>query len=265
MSPAAPVEWALAYARHGLNILPCRADKSPLTPNGLKDATCDRAILDDWGRRWPFADWGWALPPNILVVDLDEKNRKHGLVDFERLDGRNPYAVETPTATTRSGGLHLYFIAARTYNNAVAIQGAGIDTRTAGGYVLLPGCNNGRQWLKRLRSTPLATAPAWLDDALNTASPPPNLLRPVASRKEALSALERALARIIAAPRGTRDDTRHRQCFFVGGLIGRGDLDYATGLNACRRAAQGMVGSNDFRDLNKRVEASIRRGMERTP
>ena len=94
--------------------------------------------------------------------------------DFERLDGRDPLRVETPTATTPSGGLQLYFSAAKPYKNKVAIDGTGIDTRTAGGYVILPAGGNGRRWLRRLSTTPLQPAPDWLDCA--TKQEPPNSL-----------------------------------------------------------------------------------------
>jgi hypothetical protein len=75
-----------------------------------------------------------------------------------------------------------------------------------------------------LRGLPMAPAPAWLDEALTPASPPPNLMRPIASRKDALKALAYACARIIAAPAGSQDNTRHKQCFFIGALIRRGEL-----------------------------------------
>jgi Bifunctional DNA primase/polymerase, N-terminal len=40
---------ALEYARRGIPVFPCkRADKSPLTKNGFKDATCDEQQIREW-------------------------------------------------------------------------------------------------------------------------------------------------------------------------------------------------------------------------
>ena len=82
--------------------------------------------------------------------------------------------VLTPQATTPSGGMQLFFAATKPYKNPVAIGGTGIDTRTVGGYVVLP---LPRQWPRMAapthwrgrRSLP---APAWLDIALRQAPSP---------------------------------------------------------------------------------------------
>ena len=108
-----PVDWALAYAAHGLEVFPCAADKRPLTPNGFLDASRDPDIIKTWWRRWPCAEPALAVPGHFVVVDIDRKNHKDGFRDFEALDGRDPRRVETPIATTPGGGLHLYFSAAK--------------------------------------------------------------------------------------------------------------------------------------------------------
>jgi hypothetical protein len=153
------LEWAVAYAAHGLDVFPCAANKVPLTPNGFLDATRDPGTIQVWWARWQCAEPALAVPGRIVVVDIDRKNRKDGFRDFERLDGRDPLSVETPIATTPSGGLHLYFMASKPYRNAVAIDGTGIDTRTTGGYVILPTGGNGRRWLRRLSTTPMRLSP----------------------------------------------------------------------------------------------------------
>jgi Bifunctional DNA primase/polymerase, N-terminal len=79
-----PLAWPLAYAACGLSILPVKADKTPLTPHGLRDATRDPTVIEDWLQRWPCADLAWALPASAVAV----KHGKNGYRDFERLDGR---------------------------------------------------------------------------------------------------------------------------------------------------------------------------------
>jgi hypothetical protein len=258
--------WALAYAAYGFPIFPVSADKTPLVEHGFKDASTDSGVIKGWWRRYPFPDPAWALPPNVVVADLDEKRGKHGLVDFERLEGVDPRDVVTPIASTPSGGMQLFFDAAgKTYGNKIVIGGTGIDVRTLGGYVVLPAPNNGREWIRRLSTTPMLPAPAWLACAVKQ---PPRKLAAAASipsnRSFAFQALRRACAIIIAAERGSRDETRHRQCFAIGALISAGVLDYEIALGALCAAAQEMVGADDWPNLDARVEYSVRRGMEQS-
>jgi hypothetical protein len=267
-----PLAWALAYAAYGLDVFPVRADKTPLTEHGLKDASRDPVVVEAWWRRWPFADPALAVPGYIVVADLDEKHGKHGVADFIRLEGCSPRDVMTPMATTPSGGLHLYFSASKPYKNAVAISGTGIDTRSAGGSVILPAAGNGRRWLRRLSTTPMRPSPGWLDCAAR--QEPPAGLSHRSSPLEAsplgapLSTvarklLQRAIARILGAPRGEQEDTRHRQCFWVGCLIADGVLDYAIASRALTAAARLMAAhAEPWRNLEEKVQASIERGME---
>ena len=262
--------WARAYADHGLPILPVRPDKTPLTPHGLKDASTDPPALEKWWRAWPYADPAWALPATVVVIDVDVKPGRNGYHGFKLLEGCDPRDVMTPTTSTPSGGIHLFYEAPQAYRNRVAIEGTAIDVRAEGGYVILPGHKNGRWWINKLRTTPLAPAPAWLDIALKetlSASGFPCL--PSASsepleREQALATLRRACARVIAAPEGAQEHIRHRECFHIGGMIGRGDLDYATAFTALVAAACAMPTYRDpWRNLDERVARSIKAGMVR--
>jgi hypothetical protein len=161
--------WALAYASIGMAVFPTGTNKKPVIRggHGFEDATADEPVIRAWWERYPYADPAWALPAGVVVVDLDAKSGRNGRRDFEVLEGKPPDAVETPIATTPSGGLHLFYDAGgRTLRQfAGAIPGhPGIDTRVGGkGFVVLPAPHNGRRWLKPL-STPLAPAPAWLPE-----------------------------------------------------------------------------------------------------
>jgi hypothetical protein len=261
---ASTIHWALAYAAHGLPIFPVAANKEPLTKHGFKDASTDPGVIEALWARWPHADPAWALPETVVVVDLDVKRGRNGLRDFERIAGRNPRAVTTPIASTPSGGLQLFFDADdRTYSNRVTIGGTAVDLRTIGGYVVLPAAGNGREWVRRLSNTPMAPAPDWLACAVKR--PPCQRQRPAfgpAHSTIAFGMLRRAGALIIAARRGERDDTRHRQCFLIGALIKDGALDYEVAYRALCACAREMEGASDWPDLDKRVEYSIKRGME---
>jgi hypothetical protein len=265
-----PLAWARAYAAAGLNIFPVRADKTPLVSGGLKSATRDLTVILDWWRRWAHADPAWAVPSSVVVADIDVKHGKNGYSDFERLAGCDARDIITPSTSTPSGGMQLLYAAAKPYRNRVAIERTGLDVRAEGGYVVLPGHQNGRRWINKLRNTPLAPAPAWLDCALRAVPPPSDFscLPPLSperlERKQALAELERACAKIISAPNGEQDDTRHRECFYVGGLIGRAALDYATAFTALLAAARTMpVHRDPWRDLDRRVERSLKAGIDR--
>jgi hypothetical protein len=262
---------ALSYAAQGLKIFPVNAAKRPLVAHWRDDATCDPATIEAWLRKWPHCEFGWALPKDAVVVDIDLKGGRNGFRDFKDLAGCDPHTVMTPMASTPSGGLQLFYAAAKPYKNAVAIHGTGIDTRSEGGYVVLPLSGNGREWRRGLIGATLLPAPSWLHRALK---PAPLILAPRAAlappssdpsaQKSALAALARACERIVAAPYGAQDATRHRECFYIGGLIGRGDLGYEEAYAALLGAARAMpVYREPWRNLDERVARSLEAGINR--
>jgi len=102
--PSAP-EWVLAYARAGLRVFPVKIESDPETGDTEKKphimkwperATTDEALLGRWWRKWPDAEAGWAVPAEVVVTDLDEKDDKHGIAEFELRMGVGVDAVETP-------------------------------------------------------------------------------------------------------------------------------------------------------------------------
>jgi hypothetical protein len=83
----APIDWALAYIGAGLAIFPVKSDKTPLTENGVKDATVSENMARVWWRRWPHAEPAWAVPAGIVIADLDVGKGANGLKDFEAHGG----------------------------------------------------------------------------------------------------------------------------------------------------------------------------------
>jgi hypothetical protein len=274
---------ALRYAAAGLRLFPVNARKEPLVAHWKEDASCNPAAIEAWCSKRAHCDFGWALPADVVVIDVDRKGGKDGFKDFKDRAGCNARDVPTPQASTPSGGLHTFFAASKAYKNAVAIAGTGIDVRSLGGYVVLPGRNNGREWLRELigadgAMVQLLPAPAWLGVALRKASSPraPLILAPPAAlvssssdpsvQKEAHAALTRACARIATAPQGEQDSTRHAQCFYIGGYVGRGDISYAEAYAALLEAARAMPvyrAGDPWRGTEARVARSISFGMER--
>jgi hypothetical protein len=253
-----------------LAVVPFSAAKAPLTPNGVNDATRDPEIIRAWWGRWPFADPAAAVPERMVVVDVDRRGGQNGFRAFARLAGCDPLDVETPIATTPSGGLHLYFSAAKPYANKVRIDGTSIDVRARGGCAILP-AHNGRRWLKKLSKTPMAPAPDWLDCAARQARAA-HLFRCPAQAAPSSAAggifaralLVRACRLILSAPQGAQEETRHRQCFSIGALIGAGAVDYDVAYQALIAAANAMPAyGRPWRDLEQKVVKSLERGMGR--
>jgi hypothetical protein len=268
------LDSALAYAALGLRTFPVTARKIPLI-KWRDGATTDPATIEGLWRKWPHAEPGWALPAGVVVVDVDIKNGKNGYSDFARLEGCDPRTVGAPMATTPSGGLQVFYAATKPYvNRAPIAPGLGIDTRTEGGLVVLPSAGNGRQWLKSL-DTPMPPAPAWLDCVVKKEplilAPKGALKGPGTSetpadpcaRRKALALLDRACAAIVAAPVGERHNTLNRECFTIGGIIGRGDIAYVDAYGPLLAAAQTVRHVPPWRNLERTVARMLEDGLNK--
>lgn len=127
---------ALAYAKDGWPVFPCRADKAPYTNHGHNDATTNRKQIEEWWTTWPNANIGFSPgEASLVVVDFDPGNDPEQL---RRNVGELP-KTQMVVATPR-GGQHQYFqldqderIAST--NNKIADH---VDVKSTGGYVLLP-------------------------------------------------------------------------------------------------------------------------------
>ena len=70
----------------------------------------------------------------------------------------------------------------------------------------------------------------------------------------------------MTAPQGAQEETRHRQAFFIGTLIAAGAVDYDVAYQALVAAANAMPAhGRPWRNLDKKVAASLARGMEQGP
>jgi hypothetical protein len=163
---------ALAYAKRGLHVLPCRPrDKEPATYHGLKDATTDANVIAGWWRGNPDFNIGvlTGKESGIFVVDLDSVDAESELKKLERQHGTLPATVESITAK----GRHLFFAWPElTIRNSVGAKGGiapGIDIRGANGYVVVPPSihPSGRRYRWSVDSAGVfAAAPQWLLDLI---------------------------------------------------------------------------------------------------
>lgn len=141
MKNKSPKELAIDVVNQlGFPVFPCKQNKSPLTPNGFKDATTDLDKIENYWNRHPNALIGVPTGgiSGLFVIDIDNCNGKTGEVTFKKLGYDDPETVQT---NTQSGGRHLLF----KYNSSIPQQskantlGQFIDTRGDGGYVIWAG------------------------------------------------------------------------------------------------------------------------------
>ena len=108
------LQAALAYAAKGWPVLPCDPrTKTPVTENGLHDATVDEAQIRTWWTQWPGAMIGARMgePSGVWALDLDRDEEKdlNGFATFANLaQGKEP-VPDTATNLTPRGGKHLLF------------------------------------------------------------------------------------------------------------------------------------------------------------
>ncbi len=131
------VQAALASAELGYRVFPCAAETNPapLTPQGFKNATTDANQIERWWRRYPNACIGIATE-GLLVIDVDAPPNPW-------LSDRPELAAEllsAPTSVTPGGGRHHFFRrpAGKTWKCTVGRLAPHVDTRTDGGYVVIP-------------------------------------------------------------------------------------------------------------------------------
>jgi hypothetical protein len=251
---------ALAYARHGIPVLPvhtpdprggCSCDKGvrcespgkhPRLRHGLNEASTDSRLIELWWRRWPEANLGLRTGIAMDVADIDSAEGWHGLVHL--LGGALPPG---PRVRTGGGGWHLWFHPMG-FGNRVGLL-PGLDWRGVGGYVLAPPSRHVRgadyRWVRR-PGAHLPVGPAVLRDLIKGPVAPVTALtrRPIGNpERYGQAALAAESDRVASAPAGTRNDTLNRAAFALGRLVGAGLLDSADVVReldaAARRAGLG--------------------------
>ncbi len=151
----------LAWAAQNWAIFPL-APNSKIPPkggHGLNDATTDRNLIEQWFRAAPDCNWGVNAGMSDLLI-LDSDAYKPGASDALNALDLDYGIPATFTVATPNGGTHRYYKGFG--SSTVAKLGPGIDTRGAGGYVVLPGSTiNGKAYTV-LHDAPIADAPEWL-------------------------------------------------------------------------------------------------------
>jgi hypothetical protein len=159
-------EYAALYAAHGWQPLAVRAnDKRPLAP-GWQTADLEQVI--GIMEAHPGANVGIVMPPGTMILDVDTKTG--GPATLASLEATHGPLPRTLTATTPSGGRHIWFTLPPGVHvgNRVAVM-PGLDVRATGGYVVAPPSSiNGRAYTwdgwDCMAPPQIAEIPAWLLD-----------------------------------------------------------------------------------------------------
>lgn len=125
----------------GWAVFPCHPSgpraKSPvsaLVPHGHLNASRDPEVIRRWWRECPNAMIGGAVPPSLLVIDIDPRN-DGSLEAIEALVGTLPETL-TVWSGRNDGGRHLYFLRP-TGDFTSSRLPVGIDLKVHG-YCVLP-------------------------------------------------------------------------------------------------------------------------------
>lgn len=148
------LEAAIKYAtEYGWKVFPVSAeDKTPLTPNGCKDAKDDIGAIRAWWKRFPDASIGVATGSmsNLVVIDedIDYEKDLDGYEEILRWEREHEKLPDTVRSITGRGGYHLFYHYTDTdIRNRTGLL-PGVDVRAEGGYVIVPPSRhpNGRSY-----------------------------------------------------------------------------------------------------------------------
>lgn len=162
-------EAARYWAENGFFVFPVQEGaKKPLPgSNAWQDATLDLDQIDRWWTENP--NYNVACAPalsgcSVLDVDLPlGEATLNEIADAEKVPVPNTFAIRTP-----SGGRHLWFtgVCPTSVGTATAGLGPKLDTRGAGGYVLMPPSQIGGVEYAEENELEIATLPSWVNQRL---------------------------------------------------------------------------------------------------
>lgn len=233
---------ANAYAARGWHVFPLAPrGKTPLTKNGLKDATSDPGLVAAWWQEKPKANIGISCGASgLLVVDLDGEEAIRSWAELAASHRGHPR-----TLVARTGlGYHLYF-------SGDGPSSAGriapkLDTRGRGGYVCAPPSvhSSGAEycWLDATREP--VSAPVWLHELLEqhhdqlAAGDRRELPDGILFTPYGLVAIRSVTAEMAQTPEGERNATLNALAYRCGRLSAAGQLAESAARRDLVAAAQ---------------------------
>lgn len=169
------LEHAYQFANLGIPVFPIEVGgKKPLTKNGFKDATTSGEVILAWSKKHPNCNWAMATgeKSGILVVDIDP--RDDGIESIKDLQNEHGELPNGPLGKTggEMQGYHHYFRVPVTSHLRSGKLSKGIDIKTNGGYVIIPGSKtvNEYGWVegRSITDVELPDIPGWIIASLNS-------------------------------------------------------------------------------------------------
>ena len=150
---------------HNLN---CQSTgKHPRTKNGLKEASTNLDLINEWWKKWPNANIAVVTGKESGFVALDVDPRHGGEESLSLLLNQYGTLPETIEAITGGQGRHILFKNPGNIRNRTNIL-PGLDIRGEGGYIVvapsLHACGKRYEWelSSRPLEVPLSDMPKWL-------------------------------------------------------------------------------------------------------
>ena len=247
------LDAALKLADAGMPVFPCRADKTPTTPHGFKNAVTDSATVRELWRQRPGPLIGVPTDAvsGINLLDLDFPRHPESQTWYDQNRHRLPV---TRTHGTLSSGLHLLFKHDPSVRGSAGKIVPGVDTRGSGGYLIWWSAAG----LPVLSDAPLASWPDWL---LAEFRPKP---RPSISASSALrfcsNSWLRGLIRTVAtAPEGKRNCILFWAACRAGEAIGGGKLNETLTVELLIRTAARC--GLEHKEAANTVRSGVRTGL----
>lgn len=169
----ASMGWPVFPLSPGMKLPAVSASKGG---KGVKDATTDPAVIQQWARCYAHANVGLACGDisGIVVVDIDPRNGANDTLAALASKGRS--FPPCPAARTGGGGRHMLFRHEAKLINSKSKVGPGIDIKTTGGYIVAApsfvkqpegSIGDGRYvWVNHPRDIALPRLPIWLTTML---------------------------------------------------------------------------------------------------
>lgn len=250
---------ALAYARHGVAVLPLQHNgKRPLTEHGVKDATAGPLALERL-----FAgpcNLGLAIPAEWVVLDVDVRN--DGPATLRGWLAKWGQLPVTPHQTTASGGDHFIFRRPTHTPNLRTKLGPGVELLGVGRYIVAAPSRIGEgqyRWDVRLSTTKIADLPLWLLDlACYPVEAPSSGQTTGAARPDVV---DRAWKYLDTVPPAISGSGGHAHTFLTAQKLVRGfDLDDQTAFILLDHWNQNCQPRWSQHELRRKIEQARAKG-----
>jgi hypothetical protein len=257
----------------GVPVFPCGGNKRPVVETGFKAATADAGEIVAMFAR-PGAEligMPTGRASGLIAIDIDIRPGHTGMDWLTENENALP---ETRTHKTRSGGLHLLFLAPEgvEIRNSASRLAPGVDVRGEGGYIILPPSPG---YAVADDSEP-AEMPRWLIRACLPPEPQAAPVQPPAPRQATrhggtaygLKGLDNECHAVTRAPFGRQEPALNEAGLKVGALIAGGELEEGPAVAELLAAARGIASEPGREpwtpaEIEKKVRRAVQDGKAR--